>query len=149
MFGIDADSGNLAWSLEVFGMRCCSTPLIVDDIAIGSSGSGGGGNHLVAVRIPEPGQKPEEVYRIERGAPYVPTPAIKDDLMFLISDKGGIASCVNAKTGKTLWAKRLGGNFGASPIVVGDKLLLVSLTGLATVLKASDEYEKTWRNRSG
>ena len=141
MFGLDAETGKMLWNQNVFRMRCCSTPLIVGDIAIASSGSGGGGNHLVAVRIPDDGGTPEEVYRLEKNAPYVPTPAIKDGLMFLVSD-AGIASCVDAKSGESHWVKRIGGNFGASPVIVGDKLLLVSLSGIATVLAASPEFQK-------
>lgn len=67
VFAIDASSGQLLWNLKVFEMRCCSTPLIAGDIAIGSSGSGGGGNHLVGVRIPKAGEQPVQVYRIDQG----------------------------------------------------------------------------------
>jgi outer membrane protein assembly factor BamB len=142
LFGLDIETGKPLWESKVFKMRCCSTPLIVDDIAIGSSGSGGGGNHLVAVRIPTTKDaQPEELYRIERGAPYVPTPAVKDKHLFMVDDKG-IASCIVATSGETKWTKRIGGNFGASPIIVGDKLLLISLDGQATVLRASTEFEK-------
>lgn len=142
MFGLDAASGKLLWNLKVFDMRCCSTPVIAGDIAIGSSGSGGGGNHMVGVRIPKsPNEAPEQVYRIERVAPYVPTPVLKDNRLYLISDKG-IASCLHALTGETVWSGRIGGNFGASPILVGDTLLLISLDGEATLLRAGDEFKK-------
>ncbi len=142
MFGLDAASGKMLWNLNVFEMRCCSTPVIAGDIAIGSSGSGGGGNHLVGVRIPKsPDEAPEQVYRIERIAPYVPTPVLKDNRLYLISDKG-IASCLHAQTGETIWSGRIGGNFGASPILVGETLLIISLDGEATLLRAGDKFEK-------
>jgi hypothetical protein len=41
-----------------------------------------------------------------------------------------------------LWFKRIGGNFSASPIIVGDKMLLISLDGKATTIAAADEFEK-------
>ncbi len=142
MFALDAKTGKMLWNLEVFEMRCCSTPLIAGDIAIGSSGSGGGGNHLVAVRIPQTaGDRPRQLYRIDRGAPYVPTSVLKDDRLYLVGDKG-IASCINVQTGEVIWQERIGGNFGASPILIGDTLLLISLDGQATLLKASDEFQK-------
>ncbi len=142
LFGIDGQSGKMLWSLKVFDKRCCSTPLVVGDLAIGTCGSGGGGNQLVAVQIPTSAdQQPREVYRIDRAAPYVPTPAVKGDRMFTVDDKG-IASCLDLRTGKLLWSKRIGGNFGASPIIVGDTLLLISLEGQATVLSASDRFER-------
>ncbi|MFG0261905.1 MAG: PQQ-binding-like beta-propeller repeat protein, partial [Novipirellula sp. JB048] len=142
MFGIDAQSGALLWSLPVFSARCCSSPLVVGDLAIATAGSGGGGNHLVAVRIPKSKQEqPEQVYRIDRGSPYVPTPALKGDRLFMIDDKG-IASCVEVMTGQTVWKERIGGNFGASPIIVDDKALIISLDGKATIFRASDRFEK-------
>ena len=61
--------------------------------------------------------------------------------MFTIDDKG-IASCLDAATGAVIWSERIGGNFGASPVVVGDKLLVISLSGQATVLRAADRFEK-------
>lgn len=142
MFALDPVSGDMLWSLDVFEMRCCSTPLIIGDLAIASSGSGGGGNHLVAVRIPASSdEKPEQVYRLDRGAPYVPTPVVMGNRLFLIDDKG-IASCVAADSGDVIWSKRVGGNYSASPVLVGNRLLLISLDGQATVLSAGDEYRQ-------
>jgi len=138
-FGLDADTGKMLWNLEVFRSRCVSSPLVVGDLVIGSAGSGGGGNHLVAVRAV--GGQPEEVYRLERAAPYVPTPAVAGDLMFVLADNG-IVSCLEVNTGKPIWAKRLGGNFGASPVVLGDKLLVITLGGEATVLSASRDSQE-------
>jgi len=142
MFGLDAKTGSLLWSLKVFEMRCCSTPVIVGDLAIASSGSGGGGNHLVAVRIPKnSSEQPQQVYRLDRGAPYVPTPVVRGNRLFMVDDKG-IATCLRADSGEVIWAKRVGGNFSSSPVVVGDRLLLIDLAGNATVLHAGDQYRQ-------
>lgn len=144
LFGLDPNTGRMLWNLKVLDMRSCSTPLIAGDLAIGSSGSGGGGNHLVAVRIPKsPGEEPEQVYRIDTGAaPYVPTSVLKDNRLYMIADKTGIAGCIDVQTGDYLWKERIGGSYGASPILVGDTVLVISLTGEATLFKASDKFEK-------
>ncbi|WP_164101502.1 PQQ-binding-like beta-propeller repeat protein [Candidatus Laterigemmans baculatus] len=156
LFGLDLETGELRWTHQVFKARCVSSPIVVGDLVLGTAGSGGGGNHLVAIRpagLPSgsAGQEAEdngggeegvgEVYRMQRLAPYVPTPAVVGNRLFLIDDKG-IASCVEADSGEVLWSKRIGGNFGASPVVLGDKLLIISLNGEATVLRAADEYEE-------
>lgn len=142
LFGIDPASGKMMWSIPVFSKRSCSTPIVVGDVAIGSHGSGGGGNELVAVRIPaSKDAKPEELYRISRNAPYVPTPVVKDGRLFMVDDRG-IAQCVKAETGEVVWFKRIGGNFGASPIIVGDTMLMISLDGKATLVAAGDEFKK-------
>ncbi|QDT04427.1 outer membrane biogenesis protein BamB [Rubripirellula lacrimiformis] len=143
MFGIDPSNGKMTWSIPVMEQRSCMTPIIVGDIALGSSGSGGGGNNqLVAVRIPTtPGAQPQELYRIRRNAPYVPTPVVKDSRLFTVDDRG-IAQCLQVETGEVLWTKRIGGNYGASPIIVGDKMLMISLDGKATLIQAADEFKK-------
>ena len=140
LFAIDVVDGTFAWQQLAFEMRCCSTPLIVDGIAIGTSGSGGGGNHLVAVKIPKDDhEEPEQIYRRDKYAPYVPSPAVKDGKLFTVDDKG-IAACLRARDGQLFWKQRLGGKFGASPIIIGEHVLLTSLNGEAFVLNASENY---------
>lgn len=139
-FSLDAETGELLWKIDVFRTRCVSSPIVVDDLVIGSAGSGGGGNHLVAVRFD--GDKAEEVYRIERApAPYVPTSAVAEGLMYSLGDSGFV-SCVDVKTGKVYWSERIGGPLGPSPVVLGDKLLVISLRGTATVIAADKEFKK-------
>ena len=142
VYALSLQTGELQWRLPVFSMRCVSSPVVFEDLVIGTSGSGGGGNHLVAVRIPTGSRdEPEEAYRIERNAPYVPTAVEKDGALFIVDDSG-VASCVDAATGKKEWTQRIGGTFSASPILVGDKCLLVNLSGEATIIRASRRFEK-------
>lgn len=143
MFGLDANTGEMLWSLDVFNKRCCASPLLVGDIAIASCGSGGGGNVLSAVRIPKrPGESPKELFRVTSAAPYVPSSVAKDGLLFTVSDSG-IASCFDLNDqGRKRWSQRLGGNFGASPIIVGEQLLFISLDGTAHVTRASGAKER-------
>ena len=138
LFGLNPQTGEMLWNLEVFRMRCCSSPVVSGDLLIGSSGSGGGGRHLVAVR---PGSQPSEAFRKEDVAPYVPTPVVVGDLLFIVADNG-VATCSNANTGDEYWKKRIGGDVGASPIVVGGKLLTINMSGEATVLRASKTFKK-------
>lgn len=142
LFGLDIETGKMLWNQKVFDKRCVSTPVVVGNVAIGTSGSGGGGNRLVGVQIPDQLEgEAKEVYTIDRFAPYVPSPAVKDGRLFLVADTG-IASCVDAKSGEVLWSQRIGGNFGASPVIIGDKLLLISLDGVATILSAEASFRK-------
>ena len=141
VYALSLQNGELLWRLPVFRMRCVSCPILIDDLVIGSSGSGGGGNHLVAVRAPKGDAAPEEVFRIERNAPYVPTAVERDGALYIVDDRG-VASCVDAKTGDNHWTKRIGGTFSASPILVGDKCLIVNLSGEATIFRASTTFEK-------
>jgi len=82
-----------------------------------------------------------EAFRIDRAASYVPTSAVDGDYLMMVADNG-IVSRVRLPDGEVVWSKRIGGNFGASPIVVGDKLLLISLDGVATVISSSNDYRE-------
>ncbi|MEM6469356.1 MAG: PQQ-binding-like beta-propeller repeat protein [Planctomycetota bacterium] len=142
VFALSLETGEKLWNASVFSMRCVSTPVIADDLIIGSSGSGGGGNHLVAVRMPlEPTSKPVEAFRLDRSAPYVPTGVMGGDKLFVVDDKG-IASALSLSDGRVLWNKRLGGNFSASPVLVGDLLIFVSMQGELTVVRAGDQFDE-------
>ncbi len=74
-----------------------------------------------------------------RGTPNIPSPVIVDDLLFMVTDKGGIARCLDARTGEEIWKKRLGGDHWASPLYAGGKLYFSSKQGDVTVLPASRE----------
>ncbi|MBI1247215.1 PQQ-binding-like beta-propeller repeat protein [bacterium] len=132
----DPETGKQLWAEQVFNMRSVSSPVIAGDLILGSSGSGGGGNTVSAVD-PNGGQ-PKMVWRMARQASYVPTPVTYDDKVFVWYDKG-IVSCLDAKTGKVLGQKRVGGNYYGSPIRVGDRLFCISEEGNLMVVSADPE----------
>lgn len=140
--GFDAKTGTKLWEAPVIDKRSVASPMVIGDMVIASCGSGGGGNVVVAVKIPTTaGAQPRELYRVDRSASYVPTPALDGEHLMLVSDNG-IVSRVRAADGEIVWSRRLGGNFGASPIVIGNKTLVISLDGIATVIANDDEYRK-------
>lgn len=138
IFAIDPMSGEINWEISVFNQRCVASPIIAGDLVLGSCGSGGGGNVLVAVN-PEP--TPKEVFRVTSQANYVPTPIAHEGLVFLLSDKTGVVSCVEVETGKTLWKERVGKGFSGSPIIAGERLYLVDDNGVMHVLAAAKEFK--------
>ena len=75
----------------------------------------------------------------KRGTPHIPSPVIAGDLMFLVTDKGGVVRCLEAKSGEEVWKKRLGGDHWASPILANDKLYFSSKQGDVFVLNATRE----------
>jgi len=142
------DSGKVLWEFAgAFDKRSVSSPIIAGDLIIGSCGSGGGGNFVVAVRPGDAaaGKKPERAYEVRRSAPYVPTSVFVDGRLFLWSD-GGVVSCVNASSGEVKWQERVGGNFFSSPVWVDGRLFCVSRTGEVAVISASDKFEVLARN---
>lgn len=59
-----------------------------------------------------------------------------NDLLFMVTAKGGIARCLDAKSGEEIWKKRLGGDHWASPILADGKLYFSSKQGEINVLEA-------------
>lgn len=75
-----------------------------------------------------------------------PSQILVDDLIFNVEDKG-IASCIDAETGKEVWSKRLAGEFSSS-IAYGDgKLYFCNHDGSTWVLAPAREYRELAVNK--
>ena len=80
------------------------------------------------------------VWVCKRNVPNKPSILLVDDLIYMIDD-GGVASCLEAKTGAQVWNERVGGNYSASPIYAGGRIYFSSEEGKTTVLKAGRAFE--------
>lgn len=139
---MDPDTGKMIWTFkDAFDKRSCSSPVIGGGVIIGSTGSGGGGNFVTAIRPGNrAGRKPELAWRLHEKAPYVPTPVFYKGNFYMVSDKGFV-SCVDAKSGAVRWQERaVGPTFGA-PIIVDGKLYCISTKGDVVVLRANEDFE--------
>ena len=85
------------------------------------------------------------VWKTTRGSPFVPSPLVYGDYLYLVNDMSSIITCLNAKTGETIWQERLGRprreGVSASPIVVDDKLFVTNDDGQTFVLRTGPEFE--------
>lgn len=146
LYALDPVTGHLLWSSAFFDKRTVSSPVVKGDIILGSTGSGGGGNYLIAARCD--GKEPQLAFKISTQAPYVPTSVAHGDLLFLMSD-GGIASCVDLQSGALHWQKRIGGNYSSSLVRANDKVYCVSMEGEVVTLAASKEFQELGRTSLG
>ena len=87
-------------------------------------------------------------YSLKRNIPYVPTSIAKGDLLFVVTD-GGIASCLDLATGEMKWRERLGGNYFASPILVGNVIYVVSREGMVVTFAPADTFKELGRSQLG
>ena len=79
---------------------------------------------------------------------YVPSPIAAGKYFFLVSD-GGIASCLQARTGKVMWQERLGRHHSASPVSAGGKLYFLDDDGVTFILDASEKFRLIAKNPLG
>jgi outer membrane protein assembly factor BamB len=119
-------------------------------LLIGSCGDGTKGKCLIAIR---PGAQdkstgPEEVYKIEDGAPYVPTSIAVDGLLFTFDDRG-YASCLRSDTGEQLWREKPAKRFYGSPVWADGKLYCITTDGDVLVIRAGEIYELLATNSLG
>ncbi len=58
-----------------------------------------------------------------------------------LSLKGGVVSCLEAKSGRKIWRKRLGGNYWASPLYADGKIYFFNKEGQVSVISAAREFQ--------
>jgi len=63
--------------------------------------------------------------------------------------RGGIVTCVDIADGSTVWQKRIGGNFSASPICVDGNIYCADDGGAVYVIAAADQFKLLAKNDLG
>ncbi|MCX7702147.1 MAG: PQQ-binding-like beta-propeller repeat protein, partial [Gemmataceae bacterium] len=104
---------------------------------------------FLAVRVDGRGDVTDThiVWQLRRGAPLNPSPLLVGDELYLVSDQG-LASCVDARTGKVHWQERVPGAYSSSPMwATGGLIYLLNETGQATILRAKPTFEVVARNK--
>ena len=85
-------------------------------------------------------------WKLDKNVPFLPSMTVVNDLLYMISDDG-IASCVEAKTGKNVWKKRVGGKFAASPVAAEGRVYFFGQEGPITVIAAERKYRELAVNK--
>ena len=145
-FSLDPGTGKMNWSAKVFDKRTVASTQIVGDIVIGSNGTGGGGNYLVAGRVTPEGF--DKLYEFRKAANYVPTPLAVGHLLFLFGDKG-IVSCLDLHSGDLRWQKRVASGFSGSPVATAKHVYVVDPEGIVHVIDVNLEYHLAASNPLG
>ena len=102
-------------------------------------------NGVMAVKLGGGGDVTDThvLWRYEKSLPDVPSPLVYNDVVFLFRS-GGIATTLNAQTGKVLKQARLTGaieDYYASPVGVDGKVYIASEHGKVVVLRAAGDWE--------
>lgn len=85
------------------------------------------------------------VWRNDRQAPRMPSPLLVADELYVVSDQG-VATCLDARTGEEQWAKRLGGNFSASPLYADGRLYFSNREGRTFVIAPGRRFKQLAEN---
>jgi outer membrane protein assembly factor BamB len=77
-------------------------------------------------------------WKLDKNIPKTPSMVAYQEHVYSVSDDG-IMLCVDAATGEVVYRSRLGGNFSASPLLIGDRLYFTDEQGVTTVARAGGE----------
>ncbi len=148
---VDPKTGQVLSELSAFDLekkeRAISSPVLAGNLVLGTCGFTNEPKHAVAVKWN--GQALEEVWRIERNVPHIPSLIVVGSRVFFWEDKG-IGTCVDHQTGEVIWRERIGGaTFFSSPVSDGDKLFCIDADGVVVTLAASDEFRELGRTKLG
>jgi outer membrane protein assembly factor BamB len=105
---------------------------------------------VMAIRVGGQGDVTDThvAWSLSRGAPHTPSLVLVGEELYMVSD-GGVASCVDAKTGRVHWQERVGGNYSSSPIHGAGRVYFQNEEGTAVVLKAGTNFQSLATNILG
>ncbi|MHB1033582.1 MAG: outer membrane protein assembly factor BamB family protein [Pirellulales bacterium] len=144
--GYDPATGKQLWFLPgVNGNRTITGPTLGHGMIYTTTGMRG---PLLAIKLGGQGQRTRQdvVWEYSQGTPDSPCPVVSGDLLFLVTDNG-IAKCLDAANGKLQWQQRLKGEFKSSPLAADGRVYFLNQNGMATVVAASNRFEKLAENQ--
>ena len=85
-------------------------------------------------------------WRTSRRVPKKPSPLLIANNLYMVND-GGIASCIDAKSGKAIWHERVGGEYSASLVYADGRIYAFSQEGKAVMFKPGERFESVGESR--
>jgi outer membrane protein assembly factor BamB len=145
--GYEPATGKELWSLRGATQEVVPAIVIGKDLLYCASGRNG---PTLALRPGGSGNVTQThlAWRMVRGAPHVPSPALVNGRLYTANDTG-VFSCLDAATGKLIFLERVSDAFSASPIIAGDLLYFPAESGITYVIRASDTLDVVARNDLG
>ncbi len=137
--GVDPETGNILWEQkELLTARVVASPVYSDGMVIGCRKG-----QCVVLEVDLNKNQPADLARYtlpNNLSPYVPTPIVVGENLFLFMDNGNVA-CVRWATGELLWKERPAGPIFGSPVCVNGNLYCITKEGDVLVIGADSSYQ--------
>ena len=152
VYAYDPDTGQELWSCGGSLYEVIPTPVVGYGMVFCPSGRAG---PTLAIRPGGRGDVTDThlVWSSPRGSPFVPSPVLYGEQLYLLNDMASIATSLDARTGERLWQGRLGvarrEGFSASPVAADGKVFFTNDDGETFVVRAGPEFELLHVNRIG
>jgi outer membrane protein assembly factor BamB len=136
--GYDPENGKQLWSVGGMSGWVTPSPVAGKGLILAVSGKDG---PTVAIRAGG-----AVAWREERGGPYVCSPVLYGDYLYVCDETGRLV-CRDAAGGKVLYRERLRGKFTASPVAGDGKVYFTNEEGVTFVVKAGPDFQILSENR--
>jgi len=143
--GFDAKSGDLLWSHKgVEGNTVASASYNEKLIVVGSSDK----NECIALKRGGKGELSDDdvAWRLQDVTSSFSSPLALQSQVYYVN-KAGVAFCVDAESGKTLWTQRLPGSCWVSPVGIEDRIYFFGKDGVTTVVDTAKTFNRLAENR--
>ena len=139
MVSYDPQTGDELWRIRYDGHSGAARPVYGHGLVFTLSGTE---KKLYAVRPDGKGDvtKTHVAWEFAKAMPRHPSPILLGDLLYFVDD-AGVVTCLEAKTGKGVFADRIGGDFWSSPILAEGRIYLLGNNGKTTVIAADKTYK--------
>jgi outer membrane protein assembly factor BamB len=149
----DLADGRELWSCSGQTANTVPTPVASTDTVYVKSGFRGSAVYAIALgRTGDLSGTDAVRWSRNKNTPYVPSPLLVDNLLYLVTSNNGVLTCLNAKTGEPYFdGERLEGITGiyASPVAAKGRVYVLGRNGVCLVLKQGPELEVLARNNIG
>ncbi len=149
LYAYDPATGRELWKLNygVLGFSIVPRPVMGDGLLYMCTTFMK--SELLAIKLPAlsgAASEPSIVWRHKKSVPNMPSPLLVGEEIYIVHDNG-VATCLDATTGKEQWTERLGGKYCSSPLYADGKIYLSSREGNTLVLKPGKKFEKLASNQ--
>ncbi len=150
VYAYDPMTGQVLWTVAGNLFEVIPTPVVGHGLVFCSSGRAG---PMLAIRPGGAGDvtATHVAWSTPRGSPFVPSPIVVDDVLYLVNDMQSIVTAYEAATGTLLFQGRLGEarreGFSASPVAVDGKVFFTNDDGETFVIAAGREFRLLHVNR--
>ena len=148
----DTATGEIVW--EAAGLTPNTIPTPVTGHGMVFVMSGFQGNSIQAIKLNARGEVSDTnslVWNVRKSAPYVPSPVLSGERLYMSKTNDAYLSCLNALTGEVHYQDQklddLRGGIYASPVAANGLLYVVGREGAVVVLKDSAKFEIVATNK--
>ena len=143
--GYDVKTGDVIWQCGGLTRNVIPSPVVGFGMIYCASGFRG--SALQAIELGRAGDLSGTdaiKWHVEEATPYVPSPLLYGDKLYVCSVNKGVISCYNAKTGRPYFLKEqlkeIKGIY-ASPAGVAGRIYFVGRNGVTYVVNSSEKFE--------